>query len=351
MKNYILLILGMLLITSQLYAQTPQIVVVKPNGVSSTYSTWDLAYAGANDGDNVYLPGYNFGGTMTLRKRLNIYGTGIHPDSTNLTGITSFNNAQIFKGASGGRIEGVKFRVCDTYYQQFGVHFGPYQNDGEQVTNFTIIKCDIGCIKFGSQFSNSDSLSNNIFISENIFRYGIIGNGCKNLVIKKNTFGALTNILDSEISNNIIQNSISINNCLIKNNIFITPSISLSTSYTCGNTFSNNLTFSNSSFWCCTNSCENTLINTLYFDNLTDIFNNYNTQIGLDPFKNDLHLKATSVGFHAGTDGTDVGIYGTASPTPAGWIPSNPHIFYKTIAPETAPDGKLNIHVKVRTNN
>jgi hypothetical protein len=47
------------------------------------------------------------------------------------------------------------------------------------------------------------------------------------------------------------------------------------------------------------------------------------------------------------TDGTDVGIYGTASPYKPGGVPYNPHFRSATIAPATDPDGDLPVNIRV----
>jgi len=59
------------------------------------------------------------------------------------------------------------------------------------------------------------------------------------------------------------------------------------------------------------------------------------------------HLLGTSPGKNYGTDGTDVGIYGTTTPYKDGAVPFNPHIMSKTISSELTPAGVLNVNVTV----
>lgn len=58
-------------------------------------------------------------------------------------------------------------------------------------------------------------------------------------------------------------------------------------------------------------------------------------------YTQNFHLITNSPGLNAGTDGTDVGIYGTNQPTKEGWIPSNPHISYKNVSQQTDANGNL----------
>ena len=65
----------------------------------------------------------------------------------------------------------------------------------------------------------------------------------------------------------------------------------------------------------------------------------------------DFHLKPNSLWAAVGNNGTAVGIYGTNSPTPIGWVPSNPHIYFKQVQGQTSADGRLQINFKVRAGN
>ena len=69
--------------------------------------------------------------------------------------------------------------------------------------------------------------------------------------------------------------------------------------------------------------------------------------IDLHVFHNNYRLKSTSLGHNAGTDGTDIGIYGGVFPWKDGSMPSNPHIISKTIPGTTDASGNLNVNIKV----
>jgi hypothetical protein len=48
-----------------------------------------------------------------------------------------------------------------------------------------------------------------------------------------------------------------------------------------------------------------------------------------------------------GTDGTEIGIYGTAYPFKDGAFPVNPRIKFNSIAPATDAQGKIKVDIKV----
>src|SRR5690606_38454734 len=79
------------------------------------------------------------------------------------------------------------------------------------------------------------------------------------------------------------------------------------------------------------------------FVKLDTSFTNFYTQ--------DFHLKTDSPGKNAGSDGTDVGIYGTNEPTKEGWVPSNPHISFKNISSQIDANGNLKATFKVKAQN
>ena len=60
------------------------------------------------------------------------------------------------------------------------------------------------------------------------------------------------------------------------------------------------------------------------------------------------HLRPGCLGKNAGTDGTDLGIYGGSFPWKNGSLPPNPHIQTKNISSATDPIGNLNVNIKVK---
>ncbi|MDR0506901.1 MAG: hypothetical protein LBH32_08835, partial [Dysgonamonadaceae bacterium] len=74
-----------------------------------------------------------------------------------------------------------------------------------------------------------------------------------------------------------------------------------------------------------------------------------NTFVNGDSY--DYHLQPTSAGKNAGTDGTDVGIYGTAFPFKESKLPSIPHFTVKNISTETNAEGKLPVYIKIEAQD
>ena len=57
MKKPILLLYVFISFLSSAHSQAGQFAVVKPNGTTQVYTSWTSAYAGAVEGDYIYLPG------------------------------------------------------------------------------------------------------------------------------------------------------------------------------------------------------------------------------------------------------------------------------------------------------
>lgn len=338
MKFLLKSIFIILLFASQLNAQTPQIVVVKPNGTSAVFNTFQDAYDYSVNGDYVYLPGGNFPiGNTIINKGIHILGAGIDQDSSSVTGITTTGSIIISNGASNGSLEGLN------------INNGPYQSsiiitpnsNTEPISNFIISNCQINMGITISQSSNG--LNCSLFTIKN------------NLIIPSNGNSLIGQLTNSIISNNKILGSANLSGGgnTFSNNLFFNPtSLSYYSTYqnnifpfnylTSGFTNTNNSLFNNNMNCWLNGTQNNTGINNIE-ETWTAIFENSNSS--------NYHVKSTSLAHNSGTDGTDRGIYGGAFPWKDGQIPSNPHIFYKQIAPTTAADGKINVHVKVRTNN
>lgn len=122
--------------------------------------------------------------------------------------------------------------------------------------------------------------------------------------------------------NNIILDGIDApqrcNSCIFRNNVFVGISLS-------------------------ENKGSNTLIDNKFVENATDIF--------VDFEKGDYHLKDDCVGKNAGTDSTDVGIYGTKMPFKENKLPANPHIRLRAVATETNAMGKLPIDMSIEAQD
>jgi hypothetical protein len=330
------------------YAQTPQIAVVKPNGVTTIHSTWAQSYDAASNGDFIYLPGSIIMGNIVIDKAIHVFGAGIHPDSSSATGRTIILSVGVNSGASGGSISGIEV--------QGGIVLG----GGGKLTNYLVKRCIAQNITFYAS-SPTDSITENCSIIECVFQYAnsiFYPNLAKNNLFLKNIITShIENLSQCTFNNNIFiypnNNPVIktyVSECLFQNNVFtqLNPTNGGNAGY-CYNSFFNNLKLGTAIFednQNCPNQAESGNLSVMTMD---AIFINYTTDNNY--FNDNFNLDLSCPGNNAGTDGTDLGIYGTNNPTPPGWLPSNPHIYFKQIDAETGPDGKLHIQVGVRTQD
>ncbi|MEP7321591.1 MAG: hypothetical protein ABI761_06715 [Saprospiraceae bacterium] len=338
MKNIILLVVCLISFCELMQAQSLQFAVVRPNGTTYICPTLDSAYNLSLDGDFLYLPGGSYGLTQPITKSIHIYGAGIHSDSSAVTTRTILDNISLVEGASNGSITGCYFITGGYNVLVQGL-----------VNNYSITYCFLaGGIKF-------NVASNNFIITSNIV--GSFGDGC--------LYGGSWSIqLAGQghlISNNFIKASISSNG----GNVYRNNIISYCSPY-CSTLNCSNEEFDNNIIACAGSGVNNSFFhNNIGWTNGLDShgnqgYNNYTISGPIDSLfinytagwdEGNIHLVPNSPYMDAGTDGTELGIYGGMFPTSEGWVPKNPHIYFKDIDQLTGPDGKLHIQVGVRTTN
>jgi hypothetical protein len=335
------------ILTCHAFAQLKIAVITPSTNSTRICPTLDSAYNSALPGDHIYLPTGGFT-IPPINKELHIFGAGYNPDSSSATGITVITgNVTVLGGGSNGSLQGVRLNY---------LYLGSIPGD-PPVNNYTISYCEltnglrlssdidrltlrnsyIAATSNGGDFqfsflSNNGSSLNNSFIINN-FLSGIQVSGSNNL-FSNNVFfmgfyfnsGYISLINNCVYQNNIFEYVVGNQNqnCVFNNNINATPNVNN------GNVGSNNV------------------IETL---NLTFINpGTQNTNTGQYPYDvhNDYHLKNTSQGYGNGTDGKDVGVYGSAMPWKDGSIPSNPHIYFKNVAGQSNSSGILNATFKVK---
>ncbi len=354
MRKRIILIAILIQSFSESKAQLSKFAVVRPDGATYIYSSWDSAYINALNGDHIYLPGGTFitSQEFTIAKKLFIFGSGHHPDSSSVTGVTTFlQPIRIIKGADEGSLQGVNF--INAIY--FGT--GITGNNKANVQQYTIKNCNLAALYFSAGVSNLpvDSLPSNILVTDNILGSAYPSPGPRainNFFLRNIITGALSSFEGCSINNNIFlsNNGVPFNdivNCNLLNNIFCSPS---TFSNMCGNTFWNNVKIGSSNLLFSCSVGHGNQHNTIPVATISDVFISYPGN-GSFSYTDNFHLKSTCPGINAGTDGTDVGIYGTATPASDGWVPSNPHIYFKLVSPNTNASGQLPVQFKVRTNN
>lgn len=303
------------------------------------FPTVQEAVDNAKNKDTIYIPGGIYPLTnsiLAIDKELHFVGVGHNPDSLSVQGNTMLKGSiSLVAGSSNSTFEGL--------YLDGGIIAGTDTTD-EDVDNIFILRCNCLLIKL-SQFSTNWKIFENVvrgnisgyrlyyteiigaqqnLIFNNFINSGVDNFGSNN-IFKNNIFflGQIMAVHDCTFCNNIFGTSrysfSSVNSLVIKNNIFQYLEIPT------GCISSNNI------------SSETSDISSIFVYMTGDVFNN----------SNNFQLKSTSPGKNAGTDGTDIGVYGGAYPWKAGAIPSFPHIQSAIISPKTDSIGNLNIRIRV----
>ena len=324
-----------LFILSTLSAAGQLRFIVQNGARSELYGTFNGAFSALQQGDTLYLPGGSFNiGEVVLSKKITMIGTGHYPAYTQASGRTEMTGGiSLTEGADSSLLQG--------FFLTGEIRLGTSPLSSH-VTNVVISRINCQNIKLGY---NSDlSLAEQIYISECVVRGTIYGNRAQNVLIQGNIVNDIENFNNNAlISNNIllIPNGYTFDNihsCIIQNNVFVQTGPYLF--YECSaNTIRNNL-FVNT-YSAGTDNIDQ--------QPLASIFMNYPG--GAFSYEQDFHLQESSPGKNAGTDGTDIGIYGTDTPYKEGAVPFNPHVSSENIATKTNTEGKLNVKVTVEAQN
>lgn len=310
-----------------------QLRFIVQNGESSVvYGTFDAAIGEIRHGDTLYLPGGSFNiGTITLSKKITILGAGHYPAYAQATGRTEMSgNIILVTGADTSQFHG--------FYLSGNIHFGN-SIASSKVTNITISRCNLNSIIL--KYGNNNSQAEQILITENVIRGVITGGNAQNVLIERNI---VVNI--NEFNNNV----------LITNNVILNTSGNPTLEYIYSCTIRNNVLV-HAGGYLFYESSANTVAHNLFVNTyeigtnnideqpLASIFVNYTG--GAFSYDQDFHLQESSPGNNAGTDGTDIGIYGTETPYKEGAVPFTPHVTSENIATKTNTEGKLNVQVTV----
>ena len=337
-KNYLfknnLLSFLLTLFSVFIFAQIPPIMVCNPAGNScAPYTTLDDAFTNANPGDYIYLPGGTFTITKTIDKEIHIYGAGFDANGTPATGVTSISgDFNMVDGSNNSSFEG--FYLNGNFGNSYNNASEPNPYESK---NITVKSCNINA--FNGKFSFSKVI-NCISRSGSYFYMGK-----NNEILNSIFYNLLRGLENTLINHNVFVSGIEgdnyghllslgdVNNSVIKNNISI-------------------YNFYFGSYWYTFNN--NSLINNIaggyaWFNilNINDYFTTGNYSYGTS----DWHMKPDGAGHNAGDDGTDIGIYGGSTPWKEGGVPSNPHIFFKSIGNTTDGSGNLPVQIKVSAQN
>ncbi len=300
-KIFLLLISGCLFFIAEANVLT---VSNNPNSPGQ-YMNLQTAIDSASTGDSIYIHGSATSyGSVTINKRLTLFGTGHNPNKANtlvsVIGNILLDSVATISGSSGTKIIGLKLNRITGY-------------GGAGGTKNILIQRNY-FISGGTKITVTGKdwiIQNNIFYPSSVN----INNNA-NTIIRNNIFSgaylATSNQSTVLIANNIFFGTspatafTTLSNALIANNIF--SGSSPKGSNVSNNIFSNNITYQTSydtiPFGTNTGSGNFVAQNPQFTNVVTNDFN----------YSYDFSLLGTSPGKNAGTDGTDVGIYGGTIP-------------------------------------
>ena len=344
MKHILFITAILTLLVSLCWAQTVRIVnnnLNRPTG-ANVYSTLQAAIDAAVAGDIIQIVGSPTSyGSANVTKRLSIFGIGLNPnkdipvkstmDYLNLQNTNSANS-------SGSVVSGINPSTISVGYVPSGVAVA--------LNNITIEKCLFsssitfypggalisgviirGCQLEGQFYSNDPSNMSNIIVT-NCFIKSYLSNMSntifKNCVIGDNNY-------------NFALASSWIRDCIFNNNIFYGVTVYNQTIERC--VFSNNIIFP-------LITAKDTLvpagtgIGNSGFGNM----NNVDPQFATTGF---YVLSSSSPAKNAGSDGTDIGLYGGTTPFDYAGMPL-PYIQLLNTSSAVSKGGNLNVQVKAK---
>ena len=331
-----LLLLFVILITYNFSNATIINVDNNPNRPSGYYSSLPLAINAAVAGDTLYVYPSNITyGTITLTKKLHLFGagyTGISGAESQISKLYLDTTTSPASNPSGTTIQG--FKINRLYCSKpnivniviAGNHISSYFNLSTNCSGWLITNNYIG----GDISINNNSsiiISNNVFYSG----YGIYTSNSSSVVISHNMFFSwyyFSNVFNATISDNI----------------FICSNSNPATTSMAHNNFMNNISW---------RSALNPY--TLPPESNTGSGNKSNQDpkfetalsSGNFDYTKDYHLKSTSPGKNAASDGTDIGPYGGNNPFVWGGSFSIPKITTTNITnPVINQSTPINVNVK-----
>jgi hypothetical protein len=315
------------------YAQQAPIAIVSTNGTTRLTSTLDSAAILAQDNDIIYLPGGVFTGitTTNFSKKVSVIGVGHNPDSTSATGRTEIiGNVGFYVGSEGSILEGCYVSGGNVYL----------------TANIKIYRCNVAYINSAQSWPTAF----NILVDKCIIRNGLYAdnNSIQNSTIKNSILAAPVNF-----TQNVYYTT-------FENCIFLGQGMyGIEQASQC--TF-RNCTFTGITGWGAPSNSffYNNVFGIAGYPPLTDSSNaigNIVNQTAAATFVNvptatysyasDYFINSSSPAITGGTGGTQIGIYGGASPWIKGNIPPNPHIRTKNVDAATGVGGTLRVRFNV----
>jgi hypothetical protein len=348
------------------------------------FTTFAAAQTASVNGDTIYIYGSPFQyAAITISKRLVIIGAGYNPNNqfgqpTNIANIDLFRDSGV-NNATGTVITGILTSRLDIA--------GLMSNNITVFRNrFTSYLNLAGGTPTG--YANGWVLYNNIFDG---YIYGGAGSrtalSATNIIIANNIFTGSAYLYQFNSNTILVDHNIflgngsggnlwNLYNVIVTNNIFTRSTGTVFASSTAGpvlcifnNNLSNQTTIADPGTYIPATNFVNTFTGTgggsntgagnfIGQDPLYTTAPNLNTYTTTANYR----LQTGSVGRNAGTDGTDLGIYGGSYPFPSGGTPGSgydtspmppiPQVTELNIQNATVPvNGTLNVNVKATVNN
>jgi hypothetical protein len=296
------------------------------------------AYADASDGDTIYLPGGIFIPPSTIAKKLVIYGAGHYPAATTETGVTFINgDLRLSEGADNLYLEGL--HVIGSIVTH---------TNNLSINHISVVRCffTAGLTFIGDKTNPSNNISfiGCVFNGTGIYNFQNIKNAAvHNSIIRGRISNSEANLFSNNIffftSNNAYIFSSSDNNT-IQNNIFLNSSDWYWVSASTGNKWYNNIIPALEPRL----GAGDTDVNNFKGTGFASVFINQNG--GDFSYEDDYRLAAP--GSYAGTDNSQVGIYGGIFPYREAAVPLTPHISNVQISPRSDTEGNIRIDITVR---
>ncbi|MDF1573861.1 MAG: hypothetical protein P1P86_01545 [Bacteroidales bacterium] len=297
-------------------------IVIQNNDKVFESSKIDTIINHVEQGDTIYLPGGSIVLSAELRidKEVHIIGAGHYPDSTSATSFTNISGYNIrFMPVS----DNSSFTGINLYYD---LYIGGSMDDS--ISNISILRSSINNVFLG--YANARNLKNTfINLRECVVRGSILGGDVQHVLLQKCLInGRIDNFTDNAVFKNnvfLYLGSYSVfrtcSGLSVSNNIFVRDDHGLTASEINNNLFRLNIVPVSGTNMGSGNIVYNA-IDTLFINSDGD---------GLFSYETNYHLHPDCDGIAAGTDGTDIGIYGTTSPYKEGAVPFNPHIRFSDI--------------------
>lgn len=326
-------------------------IVVQHAGTVQVFSDLSDAITAALPNSDLYLSGGSFvlPTGFALSKTLHFVGAGIDTDSTNATGATIMTSVdgtsfmRLASSASGSSFTGIWFNMNASYAAGLGL------SDVDD----TVVSIEFSrCVFQQDVYVGADNPSgSSVAFVECIFRRRLLGaDGAEAQLtrcILDYQAGTGAEVSGFDGGGLVMLNCVGLGTrvgnaggATISNCVFTRTSAPFWQSG--GSTLTNNLLVSSSLVSNMSGYTESG--NILAVPVGTIFVNEGDTDY---QFTDDLHLQSICPGINAGTDGTDMGIYGTSSPYKDGAVPSSPHFERVDVAPATDPSGNLTVSVRV----